>query len=230
MKKINIFLLGLIILSTLTACGKDEELSNGTGIAEEEHDGHDHDDHEGHSHEGEENIVELDYAKLDQAIEQVLEEIPSFSVQEEIEKGTEESLSTYFNEDKMEFRLKVESVIGNKEYDKEELKVYSQYYVKENLLAIEMAKKKYNIEVKPSEVASYIEENVKGIVPEEKEQYAKSIGVTLEELDNIFDRDIYIMDVLWSKLTPILMEKYQQGDGESEEEYMERLTNEFYNA
>lgn len=130
----------------------------------------------------------------------------------------------------MAFRLKVESVLGNQEYNRQELDAYAQYYVKEDLLAIEIAKKKYNVEVTQAEVTNFIDENVKEVVPEEKKLYAQSIGVTLEELDNIFDRDIYIMDVLWSKLTPILMEEYQQGGGESEAEYMERLTNEFFEA
>ncbi|WP_298470998.1 hypothetical protein [uncultured Psychrobacillus sp.] len=231
MKKLYMFSLILILSCILAACSqKENSKTTETDIAEEvnEEQDHDHDDHEGHDHE--EDSVELDYKKLDEAIAKVLNEIPSFSVQSEIERGTNEDLANYFNADKMEFRLKVERVIGNQEYNSEELKAYAEYYVEENLLAIDIAKKKYNIEVTKSEVTSFIDDNVKAVVPEEKKLYANSIGVTLEELDNIFDRDIYIMDVLWSKLTPILMEKHPQAVGESEVEYMNRLTNDFYDV
>lgn len=228
------FLLGIMLISLLAACGKEETSSKEEEAheAEEGHEDHDHayDDHDGHDHEDEDDTAALDYTKLDQAIGQVLEETSSFSIQHEVGKGVSGELFNYFNADKMAFRLKVESLLGNQEYNSRELDEYAQYYVKENLLAIEIAKKKYNVEVTQTEVTNFIEENVKEVVPEEKKLYAQSIGVTLEELDNIFDRDIYIMDVLWSKLTPILMEEYQQGVGESEAEYMERLTNEFFEA
>ena len=230
MRAIYMIFYGLIIIGILGACSKDESLLKDNSKAEEvqvydDHEGHDHDEDEGHEHD-----VELDYKKLDEAIAHVLKEIPSFSIQKEVEKGTEGNLLDYFNEDKMEFRLKVESYIGNQEYNNQEIQAYAQLYLKEDLMAIEIARNKYNIEVSQSEVAQYINDNIQGITPEEKEQYAKSIGVTLEELDNIFDRDRYIMDVLWTKLTPILMEKYPQKEGESEMEYQERLANEFYNV
>lgn len=224
------FLLGIMLISLLVACGKEEASPKEAYEAEEGHEDHDHDEHDGHDHDDEDDTAALDYTKLDQAIGQVLKESPGFSIQNEVDKGVSGELFNYFNTDKMAFRLKVESVLGNQEYNSQELDAYAQYYVKEDLLAIEIAKKKYNVEVTQAEVTNFIDENVKEVVPEEKKLYAQSIGVTLEELDNIFDRDIYIMDVLWSKLTPILMEEYQQGGGESEAEYMERLTNEFFEA
>ena len=231
MKYKYLYLLGLIFVFLLVSCNREETHSPiKANVAEEEQEDHDHDEHDGHDHEDEEDTAALDYTKLDQAIGQVLEETPSFSIQHEVDKGVSGELFNYFNVDKMAFRLKVESLLGNQAYNSKELDEYAQYYVNENLLAIEIAKKKYNVEVTQAEVTNFIEENVKEVVPEEKKLYAQSIGVTLEELDNIFDRDIYIMDVLWSKLTPILMEKYQQGGGESEAEYMERLTNEFFEA
>lgn len=228
MKKNYRFILGILLISFLAACNEEEASPKETYVAEEGHEDHEHDDHEGHDHE--EESIALDYTKLDQAIAQALEEIPSFSIQNEVEKGSAGELFSYFNEDKMEFRLKVESIIGNQEYNSRELDEYAEYYVKENLLAIDIAKKKYNIEVTQPEITSFINDNVKQVITEEKKLYAESIGVTLEELDNIFDRDIYIMDVLWSKLTPMLMEDYPQGAGESEAEYMLRLTNEFFEA
>lgn len=228
MKKNYRFILGILLISFLAACNQEEASPKETYVAEEGHEDHEHDDHEGHDHE--EESIALDYTKLDQAIAQALEEIPSFSIQNEVEKGSAGELFSYFNEDKMEFRLKVESIIGNQEYNSRELDEYAEYYVKENLLAIDIAKKKYNIEVTQPEITSFINDNVKQVITEEKKLYAESIGVTLEELDNIFDRDIYIMDVLWSKLTPMLMEDYPQGAGESEAEYMLRLTNEFFEA
>lgn len=228
MKKNYRLILGILLISFLAACNEEEASPKETYVAEEGHEDHEHDDHEGHDHE--EESIALDYTKLDQAIAQALEEIPSFSIQNEVEKGSAGELFSYFNEDKMEFRLKVESIIGNQEYNSRELDEYAEYYVKENLLAIDIAKKKYNIEVTQPEITSFINDNVKQVITEEKKLYAESIGVTLEELDNIFDRDIYIMDVLWSKLTPMLMEDYPQGAGESEAEYMLRLTNEFFEA
>lgn len=233
MKKIYRFLLGLILITLLVACSKEEASPREADVAEEQafpkeaveelQEDHDHDDHE-------EEEAALDYTKLDQAIEQVLKEIPSFSIQNEVDRDAAGDLFNYFNADKMEFRLKVESILGNQEYDSSELVEYAEYYVKENLLAIDIAKKKYNIEVTQAEVTNFINDNVKEVVPEEKKLYAKSIGITLEELDTIFDRDIYIMDMLWSKLTPMLMEEYPQAVGESEVEYMLRLTNEFFEA
>lgn len=96
------------------------------------------------------------------------------------------------------------------------------------LEAIQIAKEIYGVSVTQEEVNHYIDKNVTGFVNSEKEEYAKALGLSLYELDYSFDRDFYVMDTLWDKLIPVLMERYPQEDGEDNNLYLERIKKEFY--
>ncbi len=77
-------------------------------------------------------------------------------------------------------------------------------------------------------MTKYIDQNVAVVQTEEKEKYAKALGLTLQELDYVFDRDFYVMDTLWEKLIPVLMETYPQQDEENQNDYLQRIEKEFY--
>jgi len=92
-----------------------------------------------------------------------------------------------------------------------------------NLDALKIAKEIYGVNVSQEEVTKYIEGNVAPFHFKEREAYANALGLSLYELDFIFDRDIYVMDTLWNKLTPVLMEKHHKLDGENQNEYLEKI-------
>lgn len=94
--------------------------------------------------------------------------------------------------------------------------------------ALLLAKEEYGITVAQDEVTKYIDEQIAPVVTEEKTAYAKAPGLTTEELDYAFARDLYGVDVLWEKLIPKQNEKNPKQNGENDEEYMKRIKKEFY--
>ena len=94
--------------------------------------------------------------------------------------------------------------------------------------ALETADSRYGVSVTQDEVTSYIDQHVATFVNEEKTRYAAALGLSLYELDYIFDRDFYVMDVLWEKLMPFLMKQHPQHAGEDSNSYIQRMKDEFY--
>lgn len=89
--------------------------------------------------------------------------------------------------------------------------------------------KEFGINVTQEDVTKYIAEHIAPVVTKEKAAYAKALGLTTEELDYAFDRDFYVIDVVWEKLGPKLDEKYPKQNSETDENYMKRIKKEFYN-
>lgn len=192
--------------------------------------------------EGEQSrqAIDVDYSNIDWAVAEVLKE--ESEILEEIKaihdsnvsvqnlmKNASVSVKDMLDDQKTKFRFKVENkLINGQENNDVELQKYVEKYNNNYLNAIEIAEKKYGVTVSQDEITKYIEQNVSVIKIEEKEKYAKALGLTVEELDYIFDRDIYLMDTLWEKLIPILMEKHPQKDGEDQNLYLERIKKEFY--
>lgn len=173
--------------------------------------------------------AEVDYEQLSAAVEQVLEEMPEIQSElESIRSGSEKKRDELFNQTKTEFRLRVENHLTEREHSTEFLKAMAEKERSRYIDALQTAKEKYAISVSEEEVTKYIDENVAVVRNAEKKKYAEALGLTLKELDYEFDRDFYVMDVLWTKLMPILMEEMPKKEGETETAYWERVKEEFY--
>lgn len=181
------------------------------------------------------DFVEIDYTNIDSVVNKILKEVPKVSLEvETIRKGSNEktmkhSEESILNVEKTKFRFKVESELTNqKNYEDVEITAEAETFTKNYLRALSIAEDYYGVSVSQEEVTKYIDEYISVVITEEKEKYAKALGLTLYELDYIFDRDFYVMDTLWDKLIPVLMEKYPQEKGEDQNIYFERIKEEFY--
>ena len=181
--------------------------------------------------------IELDYTNLESAVIEVLNEMPDSSVgirpggkgltvAESKVKNAKAKDS--LNKQKTKFRLKLESKLSNKNYSEKELDAMAEKSTNNLEQAIAIAESVYGVEVSQEEVTKYIDENVAVFVSEEKERYAKSLGLTTHELDYTFDRDFYVIDTLWEKLIPVLMDKHPKNQDEKDDEYLQRIKDEFY--
>lgn len=188
-------------------------------------------------------VLTPDYTNVGTAVSDVLKTTPE--IQSEIEQIRSSSKNSsigfsvknvpikdvsvekLLNPKKTQFRLELENKLTNQKSD-ENINAIAQEYTNNYLKAISIAKNVYGVTVSQEEVTKYIDDNVAPIIIEEKETYAKSLGLTTYELDYVFDRDIYVMDTLWNKLIPVLMEKHPQQLDEDDISYQERIKKEFY--
>ncbi|WP_164669953.1 hypothetical protein [Virgibacillus doumboii] len=68
--------------------------------------------------------------------------------------------------------------------------------------------KEYGVEIEAKEVDDFIKEHAdQSDIPSHK-NYAKALGMTLEELNHDYDRDLYKKWVVWEKLRPKIVDKY----------------------
>jgi len=139
-----------------------------------------------------------------------------------------ESVENTMDNKKAEFRLKVHNEMSNIKNDDAYLEKVAIEETERYIEAIRIAKEIYGVSITQEEVNQYIATNVADVVMPEKERYAKALGISLYELDYSFDRDFYVMDTLWDKLMPVLMEHYPQEDGEDSNLYLDRIKDEFY--
>lgn len=138
------------------------------------------------------------------------------------------SLKKSFNVNKESLRARLSSQSTSHQQNDNNLNELSKSNVENYLNALEIADKHYNISVSQGEVNEYIKDNISGIKSKEKEKYAKSIGITEYQLDYAFDRDFYIMDTLWEKIIPVLMDEYPKEKNEADNDYYDRIKSEFY--
>ncbi|OCA88420.1 hypothetical protein A8F94_24485 [Bacillus sp. FJAT-27225] len=75
-----------------------------------------------------------------------------------------------------------------------------------------IAKDEYGITVTVEEVENFIKEGPDTSDLPQHLAYADALGLTLEELNHDFDRDIYEKNVIWLKLKPELEKKYDITD------------------
>ncbi|MEV9641329.1 hypothetical protein ABZ756_11525 [Mammaliicoccus sciuri] len=171
-----------------------------------------------------------DYAQMNVAVEDVLKEMPEITEELErihlghIEDGIEELLSVT----KAEFRIRVENNLTKQEHSTEFMRAMAEKETGRYVDALRVAKEEYGIRVAEEEVTEFIKKNVAIVRSKEKKNYAEALGLTLYQLDYQFDRDFYVMDVLWEKLMPIVTKNYPKQDGESEQAYGERAKEEFF--
>jgi len=189
------------------------------------------------------DVLTIDYTNIDSAVASVLKTMPEIKAEiKEIKSTMNKKNMSYsvnntriedvpieelFSVKKRQFRLEVENRLANKKSD-DNTEAIAEEFTNNYLEAISIAKEVYGVTVSQEEITKYIENNIAPIVVKEKEAYAKALGLTLNELDYAFDRDIYVMDTLWKKLYPVLFEKYPQQNGEDDNAYLERIKKEFY--
>lgn len=176
------------------------------------------------------NVASDDGVDLESAVAKVLSEMPEITINQAKTSRVVniDSVEASMDSKKAEFRLKVQNEVSNLKNDNAYLERTAIADTDKYLEAIQIAKEIYGVSVTQEEVNHYIDKNVAGFVNSEKEEYAKALGLSLYELDYSFDRDFYVMDTLWDKLIPVLMERYPQEDGEDSNLYLERIKKEFY--
>jgi hypothetical protein len=177
--------------------------------------------------------VSSDRNELEEAVAKVLDEMPDMKIKKAKSLGrsvnlNSESVENTLNNRKAEFRLKVHNEMSNLKHDNAYLEKVAIEETKRYLEALRIAKEIYSVSITQEEVNQYIDTNVADFVMPEKERYAKALGISLYDLDYSFDRDFYVMDTLWDKLMPVLLERYPQEDGEDPNLYLDRIKNEFY--
>jgi hypothetical protein len=110
----------------------------------------------------------------------------------------------------------------------EEVVQLSKKDMEEDRVWKEIAKNEYGITVTEEEIDNYIKEGPDTSDLSQHLAYAAALGLSLEELNHCFDRDIYIKNVIWLKLRPKLEKKYGITDnnklvGKYEEEVRKRI-------
>ncbi|WP_301108611.1 hypothetical protein [Sporosarcina sp.] len=181
------------------------------------------------SEQAEPKLITKDYAQMNAAVEEVLKDMPE--IEEELEfirSGVNaDETDTLFTVKKAEFRIRVENNFTRQEHSPEFMRSMAERDNERYWNALHIAEENYGIQVEEEEVTEFIKEHVAAVRNEEKKKYAEVLDLTLEELDYQFDRDFYVMDVLWEKLLPVVAEKYPKKEGESEKAYGERVKEEF---
>lgn len=175
--------------------------------------------------------VSSDRNELEYAVGKVLDEMPEIAYKLLVTKYNDLNLASVvesLDNKKAEFRLKVHNEISNLKHDNAYLEKVAIEETERYLDAIRIAEEIYGVSVTQEEVNHYIDTNVADVVLPEKERYAKALGISLYDLDYSFVRDFYVMDTLWDKLMPVLMERYPREDGEDPNIYLDRIKNEFY--
>lgn len=187
--------------------------------------------------------IEYDTANVATIVDEVLLEMASSSLGEGIdvnEEGTglviDEELvenseaKNLLSVEKAKLRLKLENKLFSHELEESEIEQMAEESVSNLIEALEKASSLYGVEVYQDEITDYINENVASVEVEDKQIYADALGISVDTLDYYFDRDFYVMDVLWEKLIPALMEQNPQGTDETTNDYMQRIKDEFYDA
>ncbi|MFJ7406193.1 MULTISPECIES: hypothetical protein [unclassified Lysinibacillus] len=179
------------------------------------------------------NFIDNDNVDLESAVAKILDEMPDMKIKKAKSLGrsvnlNSESVENTLNNRKAEFRLKVHNEMSNLKHDNAYLEKVAIEETKRYLEALRIAKEIYSVSITQEDVNQYIDTNVADFVLPEKERYAKALGISVYDLDYSFDRDFYVMDTLWDKLMPVLLERYPQEDGEDPNLYLDRIKNEFY--
>ncbi|ARK24990.1 hypothetical protein SporoP37_10240 [Sporosarcina sp. P37] len=176
--------------------------------------------------------IGIDYAQMNQSVEKVLKDMPEIKDElASIQEGTYTKQSEQpFSSSKTEFRIRVKNNLTEQEHSSPFLKGIAEKQTDHYQEALEVAEEAYGITITEDEIDNYIKENVSTIWDAEKRKYAKTLQLSLNELDYQFDRDVYVMDVLWQKVLPIVMQEFPRQRGESGLAYGKRLKEEFFSG
>lgn len=86
--------------------------------------------------------------------------------------------------------------------------------MKEEKVWKEIAYEKYKVEITDKEIDDYIKDGPDSSDLPAHNAYAEALGLTLEELNHEYDRELYEKNLIWMKLRPILEEEYGVTDRE----------------
>ncbi|WP_404350812.1 hypothetical protein LG311_07265 [Sutcliffiella horikoshii] len=105
-----------------------------------------------------------------------------------------------------------ERLMNKRDLTKEEALEEAEYNQKYYETFMSVAKTKYNVTVTEEELDNWIAEGPdQSDVPQHK-AYAEALGLTLEELNHDYDRDLYEQTMVMEKLQPMLHEEYDTTD------------------
>ncbi|MET3683423.1 hypothetical protein ABID56_001518 [Alkalibacillus flavidus] len=127
------------------------------------------------------------------------------------------------NEDKIKFRYLVENELYDERKPVQEVKDLAQERAESVKKMFNTAEERYELTVTQEEVTDYIEENVDANVVESMEIYADALGISVEELNHSFDRDIYAQGVLLTKINRRMRAENPKQADESQRDYSERI-------
>lgn len=106
----------------------------------------------------------------------------------------------------------------------EEAVELAERQMKEDTVWKSIAKEDYGITITDEEVDEFIKEGPDTSDLPQHQAYADALGLTLEELNHEFDRDLYEKNVMWLKLKPQLEKKYGTADNNKQiERYEEEV-------
>lgn len=167
-------------------------------------------------------IVLRDYAKMNEAVEAVLSEMPA--MEQELQSIRSGNGHTEFSNEKTEFRLKVENHLVRQKHSPEFMRSVAEKETSRQIHAIERAKEEYGVSVTDEELKKYINGLLTEYPGKEKKKYAEALGLSLQGLDHQFNRDLYRMDMLWEKLLPMLEKELGYTDeSRLKEEFLSRV-------
>ncbi|AXI00756.1 hypothetical protein DV702_14220 [Sporosarcina sp. PTS2304] len=175
-------------------------------------------------------LVGIDYAEMNKAVELVLEDMPEIETELQWIRSSVKPMTTdhSFSTNKTKFRIRVKNHLIKEEHSSSFLSGIAEKQTNRYKDMLEISKTEYKIRLTEEEVDDYIKQNVTTVWNRDKRKYAKALGLTLDELDYAFDRDVYAMDALWQKLLPIAIEEYPRHRGEEGEAYKVRVKEEFF--
>ncbi|MGD7052548.1 hypothetical protein [Sutcliffiella horikoshii] len=105
-----------------------------------------------------------------------------------------------------------ERLMNKRDLTKEEALEKAAYNLKYYETFMSVAENKYNVTVTEEELDNWIAEGPdQSDVPQHK-AYAEALGLTLEELNHDYDRDLYEQTMVMEKLQPLLHEEYDTSD------------------
>ncbi|KPB03948.1 hypothetical protein [Bacillus sp. CHD6a] len=105
-----------------------------------------------------------------------------------------------------------ERLMNKRDLTKEEALKKAKYNQKYYETFMALAENKYNVTVSENEIDAWITEGPdQSEVPQHK-AYAEALGLTLEELNHNYDRDLYEQTMVMKKLQSALQEEYDSTD------------------
>ncbi|MGF2615039.1 hypothetical protein FZC84_22445 [Rossellomorea vietnamensis] len=117
-----------------------------------------------------------------------------------------------------------EKLLYEKDLSDDEVLELAEQAMVEDKVWKSIAEEKYGITVTDEDVDQFIKEGPDKSDLPQQQAYAEALGLSLEELNHDFDRDLYEKNVIWLKLKPHLEKKYDTSDNnEQVEKYEEEV-------
>lgn len=184
-----------------------------------------------YSEQQKEQSLARDYAYMNRHIEKVLEDMPEMDkLLADIRSNEyDENILASFSELKTAFRIRTEQNLTKQQHSYSFLAGIAEKETTRNISALAAAQNDYGITITNEEVDAYIEREIASRWNKDKRQFAKTLGLTMKQLDYQFDRDLHIIETLWQKVEPIMMYEQPRKKGEQKYAYRKRIKEDFFN-